>query len=203
MIAMHYRFPLPADYDMAIIDRRIADKGRFTDGFPGLLFKAYLSAHKDGTGRDNAYAPFYVWNTVEGMHAFLNGAGFAALSASFGRPAVETWLVWQAQLRPGFAQARFASVARQAIPPGTDLEALRQRETMLAIADVEDGGALAAVTGYEPATWTLVRFRLWQGEPPAGADSSLLVYTVGHISEGPAQAGGIEAPTQAISHFTK
>jgi len=40
MIAMQYRFPLPADYDMAIIDRRIADKGHLTDGFPGLLFKA-------------------------------------------------------------------------------------------------------------------------------------------------------------------
>ena len=31
MIATQYRFPLPADYDMAIIDRRIADRGHLTD----------------------------------------------------------------------------------------------------------------------------------------------------------------------------
>jgi hypothetical protein len=174
MIAMQYRFPLPADYDMTIIDRRIADKGHLTDGFPGLLFKAYLSARKTGPGRDNAYAPFYVWNTVDGMHAFLNGPGFAGVSQAFGRPAVATWLVWQARLGPGFAQARFASVEQRTILPGSDLEALRREAT--------DGGdrALAEVVGYEPGTWTLVRFRLWDGEPVA--DAATLVYAVGHVS---------------------
>ena len=174
MIAMQYRFPLPADYDMGIIDRRIADKAHLTDGFPGLLFKAYLSARKTGPERDNAYAPFYVWNTVEGMHAFLNGSGFAGVAQAFGRPAVATWLVWHAQLGPGFEHARFASVERRTIPAGTDLQALRREET------ADDGRALAAVVGYEPGTWTLVRFRLWASEPVA--DAATLVYAVGHVS---------------------
>jgi len=174
MIAMQYRFPLPADYDMAIIDRRIADKGHLTDGFPGLLFKAYLSARKTGPAQDNAYAPFYVWNTVDGMHTFLNGPGFAGVSQAFGRPAVATWLVWQARLEPGFEDARFASVERRAIPPGTDLEALRREET------AGGGRALAVVVGYEPGTWTLVRFCLWDSEP--AADGATLVYAVGHVS---------------------
>jgi hypothetical protein len=174
MIAMQYRFPLPADYDMAIIDRRIADKGHLTDGFPGLLFKAYLGARKTGPGDDNAYAPFYVWNTVDGMHAFLNGPGFAGVSQAFGRPAVATWLVWQAQLGPGFAQARFASVERRAIPAGADLEALRREATD------DSGGALAVVVGYAPGDWTLVRFRLWDEEPAAG--DAVHVYAVGHVS---------------------
>jgi hypothetical protein len=180
MIAMHYRFPLPADYDMAIIDRRIAEKGHLTDGFPGLLFKAYLSARKTGAGQDNAYAPFYVWNTVEGMHAFLNGPGFAALSASFGRPAVATWLVWQALIAPGFAQARCATVEREAILPGTDLEAMRSREISGAVDAMGDEGVLAAVVGYEPTSWTLVRFRLWDREPVSGC--GIDVYVVGHVS---------------------
>ena len=124
MIAMHYRLPLPADYDMDIIDRRIAAKGHLTDGFPGLLFKAYLSARKGESGRDNAYAPLYVWNTVEGMHAFLNGPGFAALADAFGRP---------------------------------------------------------AVAGYEPGTWTLVRFSLWESAP-ADIGERAAVYDVGHVS---------------------
>lgn len=180
MIAMQYRFPLPADYDMAIIDQRIADRGHLTDGFPGLLFKAYLSARKTGPDRDNVYAPFYVWNTVDGMHAFLNGPGFAGVAQAFGRPAVATWLVWQALVRPGFAQAKFASVERQAILPGTDLAALRGEETRLAADADASGGALAAVAGYEPGDWTLVRFRLWDREPAAGA--ALHVYAVGHVS---------------------
>jgi hypothetical protein len=174
MIAMQYRFPLPADYDMAIIDRRIADRGHLTDGFPGLLFKAYLSARKTGPAQDNAYAPFYVWNTVDGMHAFLNGPGFAGVSQAFGRPAVATWLVWQARCAPGFEHARFASVERRPILPGTDLEALRREET------ADGGHALATVVGYEPGTWTLVRFCLWDSEPVA--DAATPVYAVGHVS---------------------
>ena len=180
MIAMQYRFPLPADYDMAIIDRRIADRGNLTDGFPGLLFKAYLSARKTGPAQDNAYAPFYVWNTVDGMHAFLNGPGFAGVSQAFGRPAVATWLVWQARCAPGFEHARFASVERLPILAGTDLEALRGDEIRLAADAVDHGGALAAVAGYEPGDWTLVRFRLWDREP--AADAALHVYAVGHVS---------------------
>ncbi|WP_371766225.1 DUF4865 family protein [Massilia sp.] len=181
MIAMQYRFPLPADYDMAIIDRRIADKGHLMDGFPGLLFKAYLSARKTGPAQDNAYAPFYVWNTVEAMHAFLNGPGFAGVAQAFGRPSVATWLVWQARSTQGFEHARFASVERRTIPPGADLEALRREETRLAAEALDSGGALVAVTGYEPGDWTIVRFRLWDSEPVV-VGATTLIYTVGHIS---------------------
>jgi len=186
MIAMHYRLPLPADYDMGIIDRRIAAKGGLTDGFPGLLFKAYLSARKGAAGQDNAYAPLYVWHTVEGMHAFLNGPGFAALADAFGRPAVATWLVWDAQLAPGAAEARWASVERVPIAPGTDLAALRARECARAAAMPRDG-ALAAVAGYEPGTWTLLRFALWERPPVPVPDSNVEVYAVGHVSTAAAQ----------------
>jgi hypothetical protein len=180
MIAMQYRFPLPADYDMTIVDRRIADRGHLTDGFPGLLFKAYLAARKAGPGRDNAYAPFYVWHTVDGMHAFLNGPAFAGVAEAFGRPSVATWLVWEVRLAGGIAQARFATVERRPVPPGTDLAALRRQETALAADAVEGSGALAAVAGYEPGDWTLVRFRLWEREP--AADAGVAVYAVGHVS---------------------
>jgi hypothetical protein len=183
MIAMHYRFPLPADYDMAIIDRRIAEKGHFTDGFPGLCFKAYLSA-RAGQALENAYAPFYVWHTVEGMNAFLNGPGFAALTRSFGRPAVALWAVWQAELAPGFEHARFAAIERQPIAPGTDLAALRAAETAAAVDAVRSGGALGAVAGFEPGTWTLLRFTLWAAQPDAGPEDARLVYAVGHVSRG-------------------
>ena len=46
MIAMQYSLVLPANYDMGIVERRIAERGHFTDGFSGLAFKAYLHAKK-------------------------------------------------------------------------------------------------------------------------------------------------------------
>ena len=61
MIAMQYSFTLPADYDMAIVHRRIAEKGHLLDDFPQLHFKAYLSAQRDDeslASRENLYAPF-------------------------------------------------------------------------------------------------------------------------------------------------
>ena len=72
MIAMQYTIALPADYDMAIIRRRIADKGHLLDDFPGLAFKAWLHAARDDNelpSRDNLYAPFYLWRDSAGMNA--------------------------------------------------------------------------------------------------------------------------------------
>jgi Domain of unknown function (DUF4865) len=107
MIAMQYSFTLPADYDMGIIDRRIAEKGHLLDNYPHLRFKAYLSARRtDATrSRDNLYAPFYLWDDVEGLNNFLGGDGFAGVSGAFGRPQVKSWFVWQAFVSPDVSQA--------------------------------------------------------------------------------------------------
>lgn len=180
MIAMQYRFPLPADYDMAVIDARIAGKGHFTDGFPGLLFKAYLSARKTAPQRENAYAPFYVWRDADGMNGFLAGPGFVALTQSFGWPSVAVWSVWHAELHADVLAARWARIERVPVAAHMDLRALRDAEIIRARQSSE-AGALAVVAGYEPTTWTLVRFALFGTEPEAAAGE---VYAVGHVSLG-------------------
>ncbi len=169
MIAMQYSFTLPADYDMAIVDRRIADKGHLTDGFPGLAFKAYLSARGDP---DNLYAPFYVWHDEEGLNRFLTGPGFVGLTRSFGWPSVRIWPVWQARIGD-VARATHATRALSAIEPHDDLAARRARDA----ADVEVDGALVSIAGFEPTTWTAMRFRLW--DRPATGDQA---YRVGRVS---------------------
>lgn len=169
MIAMQYSISLPADYDMAIIDRRIAEKGHLTDGFPGLVFKAYLSARG---APDNLYAPFYLWRDTEGLNKFLSGPGFAALTRSFGWPVVRIWPVWE--WRTGdLAAARHATRDIVPIEPHADIAALRRRHG----AEVEGDDALASIAGFEPTTWTAMRFRLWD-RPMAGHQS----YRVGRIS---------------------
>jgi hypothetical protein len=186
MLAMQYEIPLPADYDMAVIRRRIADKGHLLDGFPGLGFKAYLYATRDDAmlpGSANRYAPFYLWHGSEGMNAFLGGAGFATLARDFGRPAVQTWPVWQDASRGDLAGAICASREIVPIPDDASLEDWREREARATHAAVTDG-ALAAVTAFEPDRWTLLRFRLWPDLRAGLASPTCRLYRVGHVAQG-------------------
>ncbi|MEW9622788.1 DUF4865 family protein [Rhodanobacter geophilus] len=184
MIAMQYAITLPADYDIAVIRRRIADKGHLLDDFPGLAFKAWLHAARDDDAlpsHDNLYAPFYLWRDSAGMNAFLGGSGFATLARDFGRPAVRTWVPWQAELAIDLRGAACASREIVAIPAHADLATLRDVEAMVARQD-RAAGALAAIAAYDPTGWTLLRFRLWPGlrTGPSGAHCQL--YRVGHVS---------------------
>lgn len=186
MIAMQYSIPLPADYDMAIIDRRIADKGSFTDGFPGLLFKAYLSARNEGTMDEceNLYAPFYLWRSSEGMNDFLCGPGFAGLTRSFGWPSVKTWSVWQAEISPEVARARFAIRESMPIAPFTHLDALRTAESERVKEAAAKPYSVAVLVGFDPACWNLVRFQLLTKRPPKTPLENGRIYTIGHVSTG-------------------
>jgi len=82
MIAMQYSFTLPADYDMAIIDARIRDKGHLFDGFPHLRFKTFLAARQHGgecPSTANLYAPFYLWDEPAGLDAQIYAVGHMSL----------------------------------------------------------------------------------------------------------------------------
>lgn len=185
MIAMQYSFPLPADYDMDIVDGRIRDKGPLLDNFPDLVFKAYLTARKGDavTGsRNNLYAPFYVWDGSRGLNDFLCGPGFAGVSAAFGRPEVETWIPWQTTISPDIREARFATRDVSDISAGADLAALRAEGCMAAAADVEAGGALASVSAFDPTSWKHLRFRLWRELPQKPLSEETLAYRLGHLS---------------------
>lgn len=185
MLAMQYDFTLPADYDMTIIRRRIADKGRLMDDFPGLAFKAYLHASRDDTvlpSRDNHYAPLYLWHDIEGMNAFLGGPGFAGLSRDFGRPPVRTWSAWHVDAVEDLHEAVCATRDLVAMPADASMGALREAEIESArVARSE--GALAAVSAFDPGAWTLVRFRLWPDLHAAPARDGRQRYRVGHVSQ--------------------
>jgi len=178
---MQYSFALPADYDMAIVERRIAEKGPALDGWPGLGAKAYLSARRDANQRENLYAPFYVWDDAAAMSGFLTGRGFAGVSDAFGWPQVRTWLVWRAQLARDVEQARFATREIAPITSHAPLDALKAQEDEAGDAAIESG-ALAAVAGFEPTSWTRVRFRLWRTRPERR--DGVTLYDVGHVSLG-------------------
>jgi Domain of unknown function (DUF4865) len=184
MIGMQYSFTLPADYDMSIIERRIRDKGPLLDGFPGLIFKAYLSAKRQSDalpGSANLYAPFYLWDSAEAMNSFLCGPGFAKVSGDFGWPQVDIWSVWASQKRGNLAHAKIASRTITNIAPYTDLASLRQSENFEVQQDIDTRGAIASVAAFDPTGWRLVRFQLWEAEPES-EHAAAQVYCVGHVS---------------------
>jgi hypothetical protein len=133
MIVMQYRFTLPADYDMAIIERRISENGAKLNGFPGLLFKAYLVARRDDVhGAENRYAPLYVWKNAEAMTRFLQSPGFRRLAQDFGWPKIETWLALRLPEVEWVRQAVWLSMVRQPVIPYSDLSALELKGQLCA-----------------------------------------------------------------------
>ncbi|GAA2983203.1 DUF4865 family protein [Streptomyces lactacystinicus] len=191
MHAMQYEITLPADYDMGVIRKRVADKGHLLDAHPGLGLKAYLVRERGRQGSPvNQYAPFYLWRTVEGMNGFLWGPGFRGLSADFGRPAVRHWL--GAGLTHGASGTSAASASASASEAASSPEAASStegaagppttatRETVRlpeapepaeaverALADLPTHPALhAAAVAVDPSRWELLRFALWHGPAP-------------------------------------
>jgi hypothetical protein len=179
---MNYRITLPADYDMDVIRHRVATRGHLLDDFPGLGQKAYLIRERGIDGSPvNEYAPFYLWNTPQGMNSFLWGAGFPALVADFGRPVVQHWTGLGFERGPAVTQPpstalRFARPLRpDEDPPDVFAHELKELAETAA-----RPGAHSAALLVDPRHWELVRFTLWQEESPADLDGER--FRVLHLS---------------------
>lgn len=186
MITMQYSFVLPADYDMSIIERRVQEKGHMLDHHHSLVFKAYLVAQKGESttqSQVNLYAPFYLWHENEAMRDFLCGDPFVGLVHAFGWPVVH---IWPAVLATAQADdlrgATFASREIEHIPAFTSLETLQRDEHLWVTSALQEAGVLAALSAFEPTTWTLVRFRLWEQPRQAVISQGAQAYHVLHVS---------------------
>ncbi|MEU0411973.1 DUF4865 family protein [Streptomyces griseorubiginosus] len=181
MHAMQYELTLPADYDMTVVRARVARIGHLLDDWEGLGFKTYLIRERGVNGSPvNQYAPFYLWNTTEGMNTFLWGGAFQGLSDDFGRPSVRQWtgLSYEEGGAVG-SPARSAVRMRRPVPEGGELaqvmaDAVGETERLAG----EDGAVCAAVA-VDTARWELVHFSLWAHELPE-ADGD--VFEVLHVS---------------------
>ncbi|MGC5567326.1 DUF4865 family protein [Streptomyces sp. FR-108] len=168
MHAMQYEITLPADYDMGVVRDRVARSGHLLDDWDGLGLKAYLVRERGVDGSPvNQYAPFYLWDTPEGMNSFLWGPGFQGLVNDFGRPVVQHWagLAYEdggaADATPTVAVRR-----RVSVPEGVPLTEVA-REAVL------EAGRLAALDGVvgaaalvDPRHWEVVHFSLWAHDLP-------------------------------------
>lgn len=184
MLAMQYRFILPADYDMAIIRQRIRERGHLLDGFPHLEWKAYLWSAHDVRQPDtlNTYAPLYLWQDNEGINQFLASPGFQALCADFGRPQIDIWSVWHCSGSAEMAAAAHCHQQTLPIAPGQSLQALRQQEQALATA-LHRQGALCVLSAFDPHQWRLLRLSAWPASPDdRQLETSTACYQIGYVT---------------------
>lgn len=167
MIIMQYRFTLPADYDMDIIQKRIRDNGAKLDGFPGLLLKFYLYSRKDDLSlpaKENSYAPLYVWRSADAMTRFLQSQSFVKLTQDFGWPQIDTWLSLRTPSLSDVKNMTYLSIGKQAIESHSDLEVRTQT------------GQLCA--------WDVSRWQLLNVAFSISPQSNKENYRIGYIASG-------------------
>lgn len=181
MHAMQYELTLPADYDMAVIRARVARIGHLLDDWDGLGSKTYLMRERGVNGSPvNQYAPFYLWDTVEGMNTFLWGGAFQGLGNDFGRPSVRQWtgLSYEEGGAVG-SPARSAVRRRQPVPEGVELAEVMEEAVDETGRLAGEDGAVFAAAAVDTARWELVHFSLWAHAAPK-ADGDL--FEVLHVS---------------------
>jgi Domain of unknown function (DUF4865) len=184
---MHYRITLPTDYDMGIIRTRVETKGSTFDTFAGLGIKAYLirEAGVDGSPI-NEYAPFYLWNDVDGMKQFLyGGIGFGGIVSSFGRPPVAHYNGLGAQAGLAAAEAPlWARLETHHVPDHCDPAAFIAEVMQEVIPSSQLPGVHTASVVIDPTSWTLLTFTLLTQLPePAARTANQEVFQVLHLSQ--------------------
>ena len=189
MYASQYELTLPADCEMGIIRKRVADFGHMLDDRAGLGLKAYLIREVGMDGSPvNQYAPFYLWNDPGAMgHFLVGGGGFQGIIRDFGRPAVHHWagLATVAgasrSAAPMAASRRLTALPADPDPAGTGLAARIDQEIGELDAFADREGVHTAALAFDPNRWQLLRFVLWDEAVPQHADATER-YQVLHLS---------------------
>jgi hypothetical protein len=190
MHAMHYEITLPADYDMAIVRRRVATRGATTDDFPGLGLKAY-GIRERGVGGSlvNQYAPFYLWASLDGMNRFLWGGGFDGIPRDFGRPVVQQWTGFAFECGPAReATPRAATKRTERIAPDADAKAAIEAARAGLAEQAGEPGVHSAALAIDTRAWELVRFTLWASSA-AGSEAGGTGRGAGGSEAGDAERG--------------
>ncbi|MDF3299435.1 DUF4865 family protein [Streptomyces tropicalis] len=189
MYAKQYEVTLPADYDMGIIRKRVADFGHILDNRAGLGLKAYVIRERGVNGSPvNQYAPFYLWNDTGAMSHFLvGGGGFQGIIRDFGRPAVHHWTGIASHMglsrgaTPKAASRRLTKIVVDSDPTGMGVTHLIQNEIDKLNDLAQRDGVHTAALAVDPFHWQLMRFILWEHAVPEAEDTTER-YEVLHLS---------------------
>lgn len=193
MIAMQYKIPLPADYEISIIRQRVQTNGHRTDGFRDLALKAYLISEKIKHGNvSNRYAPFYLWNDRNGMNEFLLNGPYDAILHSFGWQQINIGIPLTVRIEQNFSQARWAVEIAGRIPQATSLKGFGEK-LIQRLPTTQD--AIGEALIYSPDQWSFSRFAFYDQLPENWSDEvqrltqldaypsfEITIYEVLHVS---------------------
>ncbi|MGY3777915.1 DUF4865 family protein [Isobaculum melis] len=170
MIGMQYNITLPNDYDMKIIRKRIQHNGAKTDGFPDLLFKAYLLMDYP---QRKEYAPLYLWKSNEGMNQFIFNGFYDNILHSFGWQQINIAIPYKVELSNTFTKAKYVLVIEQEMPQVFDMNQLDF--------PYSDPHCLGRVLVYNPDKWRYVAFYFYQAIPET-MEGKGSIYELVHLS---------------------
>jgi hypothetical protein len=181
MFAMQYSHRLPADYEMQTIRQRVAERGPLWDDTEGLIFKLFATQQRNRHGATgNVYASVYLWFDSDAAVRFLMGERFQAVTDTFGRPQIETWLPLDA--RTGVArQALSLYRDERAINAAADRAALYATETGLNREIAARPDTVAVWSALDLDAWRLIRFTISSAAPDPAREGE--VYDVLHLAQ--------------------
>lgn len=181
MFAMQYSHRLPADYDMQVIRQRVAKRGPSWNDLEGLICKAFAIQERNRNGAaGNVYASVYLWSDSDATARFLAGERFQAVTDSFGRPQIETWLPLDAR-RGSAPQALSIYREERVLGAATDRAALHAAEIELNREIAARPDTVAVWAALDLDAWHLVRFTV--SSAPADSSRSGDVYEVMHLAQ--------------------
>jgi hypothetical protein len=160
-ILMQYETPLPDDFTMDQVRKRVVSLAPKFDDYPGLNFKLY-AVNERSEAAVNEYSSIYLWSDLESMRGFLEGDLFDNYSRVFARPVVRSWLIHETTGdRAALKESRYC--LRQTIPLprqtqiGEFLKNWTDRQSALE--------ALYRVVGFDPFQWHFIDLTVWQNRP--------------------------------------
>lgn len=171
MIGMQYKITLPNDYDMTIIRKRVRENGGKTDGFPDLLFKAYLIID---TPTKKEYAPLYIWENNNGMNQFIFDSYYDNILASFGWQHINIAVPYQIELSNDFSHSKYVVEIEYDLPQTTKMSPLEF--------PYSDASCLGRVLVYNPDKWKYVVFYFYQNVPEDMLNKGT-IYELLHLSQ--------------------
>lgn len=167
MIMAHYAHRLPYNYDVALIRARAKENGLRWDATPEMYFKGFLLRERCQYGsNDSEYSSLYLWQRDEAFRDFLVDGRFKNVTASFGRPEIQTAYTLDARKGRG-RDARFAYKQELDVQRDTDIAALCEQEVERNRAVAEQPSTVAAVVAVDPREWRFIRV-LYSESRPAG-----------------------------------
>lgn len=181
MILAHYDHRLPADYDLAIIRTRAAQRGRVWDETPELYFKAFLLRERGQFGAlAHNYSSLYLWRHDTAFADFLKAGRYRTVTESFGRADIRVRCVLDA-CRGSAAGADLAIIDTTTIPLDADLD-----ETLLAAvarnhAAAQEPETVAAIVAIDTQSWSLLHVTLRRSGVTAGDHGA--AYEVLHLAQ--------------------